>query len=674
MKCSLLLCLRCGILCLALILCFVPASAQEKISRPSQPINLDRALEEQVPADRAASYYHYSLSKWSEDQGDLPKALSEMHAALKYNPDSAAIRLELASLLEKSGNLREAIEYAQEAVRLDPKDPDPHWLLANIYFKSQGQGAAAAENMKKAIQELELLKGLTPDDERIFSALGWAYFEMDEPEKAIQSYEKYQSLSPDGDSGYREIAKYYDREGNTEKALEYLNKGLKTWPDSAESLYMLGSIYARQGKHKEAIPVFKKFLEVAGNNPNVTRRLAASLVEAGEYGEAARLLEDLIKAAPKDRDSQVLLGRSLIARREFPRAVETLQSVVALNPEDLEAQFYLASAYEQSGRPAQAAKIFARLLEITTSANEEGQANRIVFQQHLAANYQEMGENEKAIAIYQELAKSDPKFSPQLANAYRVDRQFDKALALGKQLYEKDPSDIHTAVIYARTLADANKAREGAEILSRLLQSNPMNVDIYVNLSQVYLQDKKYGDAEKILLRAEEKKLENESDKERLKFQRATVYEKQKDFDRAESLFREILQANPDNAVALNYIGYMLADRGVRLEEALKYVQGALAIDPHNGAYLDSLGWAFFKLNDMENAEKYLLQADELVKNDPIIDEHLGDLYFKTGDFTKAQDYWKRSVNIGTEPEDIQKVRQKLEKLQEMIQRQKSAK
>jgi tetratricopeptide (TPR) repeat protein len=311
---------------------------------------------------------------------------------------------------------------------------------------------------------------------------------------------------------------------------------------------------------------------------------------------------------------------------------------------------------------------------MTPADTEEAKSNRLAFQQHLAVNYQEMGENDRAIEIYVEMVKSDPKLSPQLVNAYRINRQFDKALSLGKPQYEKDPNDTKMAVVYARTLADANKAKKGVEILSRLLQSNPKDVDIYVNLSQVYMQDERYADAEKIIRQAEEKKLDSEMDKERLKFQLATVYERQKNFDRAESLFKEILKANPNNAVALNYIGYMLADRGVRLEEALKYVKEALAIEPYKGAYLDSLGWAFFKLNDMENAEKYLLEADQIVKNDPIIDEHLGDLYYKTGNLAKAQDFWTKSISIGTEPEDIQKVRRKLQMLQETLQRQKSAK
>ena len=295
------------------------------------------------------------------------------------------------------------------------------------------------------------------------------------------------------------------------------------------------------------------------------------------------------------------------------------------------------------------------------------------LRQHLAYAYMEMGEYEKAIAIYKEMAGNDPRLNPQLLNAYRISRQFGEALPLGKELHDQDPGSVPIGLTYAQTLADAGKIEEGARILENLIESNPKEIDLYIALSQIYLQGKRYADAESILRRAEEKKLANEHG-ETLKYYLAALYERKRDFDRAEQLFKDILKDNPQNASALNYIGYMLADRGVRLEEALQYVQKALAIDPNNGAYLDSLGWAFFKLNDMENAEKYLLEAGKYVRNDPVIDEHLGDLYFKTGNLEKAHDFWMKSVKIGTEAEDVQKVRRKLEKLQETLQRQKSGK
>ncbi len=372
--------------------------------------------------------------------------------------------------------------------------------------------------------------------------------------------------------------------------------------------------------------------------------------------------------------SKLTAGRALLGLRKYAEAIQIFQSVLEADPNALDASFYLGRAYEETGKYAESIKIFSGLLERSANNSEDAQSNRFVFQLHLAADYMETKDYGKAIAIYQEMAKSDPKRgNSQLLNAYRISKQFDKALPLGKQLYEKDSGDIDVGVTYARTLADAGRPKEGADILSKMLQSNPDNIEIYVNLSQVYLQDKRYSEAEKILRRAEGKSSDSENT-ERLKIQQAAVYDKQKDFDRAESVLKEILKVNPQNAVALNYIGYMLADRGVRLDEALRYVKEALAIDPQNGAYLDSLGWAFFKMNDLSNAEIYLLQADELVKDDPTIDEHLGDLYFKTGNLEKAQEFWKKSVSIGTEQDDIQKVRRKLEALQQTIRKQKPAK
>jgi tetratricopeptide (TPR) repeat protein len=119
---------------------------------------------------------------------------------------------------------------------------------------------------------------------------------------------------------------------------------------------------------------------------------------------------------------------------------------------------------------------------------------------------------------------------------------------------------------------------------------------------QIYQRDKKFKDAEKTLLTAE-KYFKN---KEGYHFMLGSMYERQKEFDKAEKTFKKVIELNPKHAAALNYLGYMLADRGVRLEESLSLIQKAVDLDPNNGAYLDSLGWAYFKLNRVNEAETYL--------------------------------------------------------------------
>jgi tetratricopeptide (TPR) repeat protein len=646
-------------------------SAQEK-KKPRIIIDLDEALKEEVPQDLAQSYYHFALAKWHENQGDVSKALEEMQNAKRFNLESAALRVELASILYKSGDINGCIVEAEEAARLDPKNPDPHWLLARVYLTPGGRNRSVSdESYRKAAGELETMRELAPDDPQSYHSLGYVYFKLNQPGKAIAAYEKFQSLVPNTAEGFLAIAEYYESIGNVEKKVEYLEKALKQRPDSVQSLVELADSYAERKQSQKALPLYRKALELSGDNRSVKRRLASSLLDAGEFDEAGSLLEDLGAADSGDPRMPVLLARARIGEQRFQEAVDILKKAVEVNPGNIEAVFYLGDAYKQLGDLPQAAKVFSGLLEKAEEGGEELRANRVVFQQYLAETYQQMGEYGKAIELYQKMVADggdqDPRLHFYLINALRLDRRFDQALAMGKERLADNPEDVSLALVYSRTLADAGKAAEGATVLQGFLESHPNDLDVYINLSQIYLQDKQYSRAEDVLRRAQDKNL----DQERVKFQLATVYEGKKDFDRAETLFKEILKENPKNATALNYMGYMLADRGVRLDEAVRYVKEALAIEPNNGAYLDSLGWAYFKMDRYDEAEAKLLKAVELMKNDPEIHEHLGDLYYKTGDYEKARSYWEASLQHGVDPDEIEKVREKLKKLQDKVRKQK---
>ena len=130
------------------------------------PVNLDRALRDKPAQDRAKSYYHFALSKWFEDDGDLARALSEMQTAVSYNENDSSLHVSLAEILARAGRVNEAMDEAQQASRLDPKNPEPHWLLASIHLRST-EGARnrqdALEALKKAVQELEAMKAAAPD-------------------------------------------------------------------------------------------------------------------------------------------------------------------------------------------------------------------------------------------------------------------------------------------------------------------------------------------------------------------------------------------------------------------------------------------------------------------------------------------------------------------------------
>jgi len=157
-------------------------------------------------------------------------------------------------------------------------------------------------------------------------------------------------------------------------------------------------------------------------------------------------------------------------------------------------------------------------------------------------------------------------------------------------------------------------------------------------------------------------------DKLYIYFLRGELYDRQKMYAQAESEFRKALAIDPQNAAVLNYLGYMLADQGLKLPEALQMIHKAVDLEPQNGAYLDSLGWVYFKTGQYPLAEENLRKANERMNTDPTVHDHLGEVYEKTGKLKMAVAQWQRSMTeyatslpADADPADVQKVQHKLE-------------
>jgi tetratricopeptide (TPR) repeat protein len=183
----------------------------------------------------------------------------------------------------------------------------------------------------------------------------------------------------------------------------------------------------------------------------------------------------------------------------------------------------------------------------------------------------------------------------------------------------------------------------------------------------MYSRLKRWPEAEEAINKADQLSTKPE-DKQYTAFVKGSIYERQKKYDVAEQEFKKILNSDPQNAMTLNYYGYMLADRGVRLEEALGYIRKAVELDPANGAYLDSLGWAYYKLGKYDQAEENLSKALQHTPNDPTVQDHMGDVYQKTGRLKQAAAHWERAVTewnktipAEIDTENLAKVQRKLE-------------
>jgi Tfp pilus assembly protein PilF len=221
--------------------------------------------------------------------------------------------------------------------------------------------------------------------------------------------------------------------------------------------------------------------------------------------------------------------------------------------------------------------------------------------------------------------------------------------------------------MYAQQLADMGQVDEGLALAKAQLTGGADDRDVEEDLAQFFIRLKRFKEASEQLDKADALAAKPE-EKVYALFLRGEFYDRQKMYDKAEVEFRKALAIDPQNAGVLNYLGYMLADQGQKLPEALKMIRQAVDLEPQNGAYLDSLGWAYFKLGQYAQAEENLRKANERINSDPTVHDHLGEVYEKTGKLKLAVAQWERSMTeyahslpADADPEDVQKVQHKLE-------------
>jgi tetratricopeptide (TPR) repeat protein len=253
-----------------------------------------------------------------------------------------------------------------------------------------------------------------------------------------------------------------------------------------------------------------------------------------------------------------------------------------------------------------------------------------------------------------------------IMDTYRAAKDLPKALQAGKEALAKYPADPAIRTSHALLLGENGQTEDAVKILRAQLHSDAGDRETYLNIAQVYERGRRYKEAEEAA-RAAEVLPGQARENEMVWFLLGAIYERQKFFDKAEEQFKKVLAVNPKNAPVLNYYGYMLGDLGIRLDEAEALVQQALKEDPFNGAYLDSLGWIYFKENKLGASESTLRKAVERERHDATIHAHLGDLYAKMGrgelaaaEWEKSLAEWRRSLPADMESDKVAELEKKL--------------
>ncbi|MGH9162903.1 MAG: tetratricopeptide repeat protein, partial [Vicinamibacteraceae bacterium] len=177
-------------------------------------------------------------------------------------------------------------------------------------------------------------------------------------------------------------------------------------------------------------------------------------------------------------------------------------------------------------------------------------------------------------------------------------------------------------------------------LLEQQARREPDDVSHVVALGALLAQSKQF-DRAVAAVSAAQKRFPRDAT---LGYQLGAIYHEAERYDEAERAFRDVLKIDPRHAPTLNDLGYMFADRGVNLAEAVKLLQQAVTLDPYNGSYLDSLGWAYFKQRRLDLARDHLQKAAAQLTNNSVVQDHLGDLLFALNDRKAAIDAWERAL------------------------------
>ena len=606
------------------------------------------------------------------------KAIEEYRLAIAADPSSEFLNSALAELYTRTGRIRDAVLEAQEMLQRDPNNVQAHKLLGRIYLRSLGDtqsGAQSREVLKLAIEQYEALVKIQPKDIDNHLVLGGLYGMDRESEKAEAELKAALAIDPKSEEGVIQLARLYGEQGNSQRAVETLN----SVPEAGRTskIYAaLGAIYEQQHDYKQAIAAYQRAVSLDKDNVDALRGLAQNLANDGQM-EAALNAYKSVQSADQ-QDGQSLIEMSRIYRRlgKFDEALDALKKAESMTQEaTMEIPYEEAIVLEAQGKFDEAASLLQKLVTRTTSADGNYTAgernNRALFLDRLGNIYKETGRPQQALDTFHKMVdlggEEGARGYQEIIDIYRDQKQWSDATKTAEEAAKKYPDDHNLKLTLALQMADDGRGDQGVQLAKSVLKGNADDRDTYIFLSNIYGRLKRWKDAEEALIEAE-KLATRPEEKSYVQFAQGALYERQKKYDQAEAAFRAVLKQDPNNVMTLNYLGYMMADKGMHLEESLTMIKHAVELDPQNGFYLDSLGWVYFKLGNYDEAEDNLRRAVEKLPNDPTIQDHLGELYAKTGKlklatvhWERALDEWNKSVAADVDQQDVSRVQKKLE-------------
>lgn len=629
---------------------------------------------EKAPAPEIASpeaAYEFALAKMLMDEGDYRAAQAAFERALEHDPEAAYVRLEYAEFLGRLGRfgrshearmerLREAVRQAREAERALGENPDSLRVLAETQLALATEDPQDPEPMAAAVAALERLRREETGDLRSLLQLGQLYLRQGEAAAAAEVFQEVVDSAPGYRPAYRMLAEALIQSEQLDRADDALRQVIEDEPDAEAARLALAEILAERGEHRQAAEVLRSSPEPLTTS-EARSRLATELYLAGDLEGSLAALDSLLADVPDSRYLQLLRGLVLSAQARNEEALAALEPLIGEGPGEANLAVTVSELLLRQERDDDAVDLLRGTVERLDAGGPASEAvDARLALARLYATLDRWPSVEKTVAplLGGEGAGSgeipaEPPLEARLlyADALAEQGRGDEAL---RALDQERASQPTVQAKRAELLAKLGREGEAVELLTAAADGEaPESV---LEIAEGLHRADRFQETVAPLQRY----VEGSPDSVPGRFLLGAAQERAGDRPAAEATFEGLLSLHPDYHPALNYLGYMWIESGVHLDRAVDMVKQAVALDPDNGAYIDSLGWGYYKLGRYEEARDALERASRLVQ-DPTIYEHLGDVYAALGERSEARRAYRRAMAL--EADDPDAVARKLSEL-----------
>lgn len=503
-------------------------------------------------------------------------------------------------------------------------------------------------------------------------------------EEALEFYQKALICDEEAEFISEKIPVLLLRLERTDEAVTWLQRYLALYPDKTAMRMLYAKALSEQNKTVEAMQQYQLISDRHPRDPAILLLLAEMYLSADQTGEAKKILDQVLSEDRESYPAQLLMARLYQAEGEVDEAVAAFQKVLERH-DSIEVQMELGELFIKNERYDEAAALYERLVaendlnesvrlalihvyllqkKDALALTELNRLKKYVDQPRrvdliIARLYAKQQQYEKAIAVLEKIVEKENPAEARylLALLLAHQQKYEQALKHVRLVDRKSPEYLEALFLHVRILKEQNKVAEAKALLkSHLNTPEYRNAELYILLAALYQLEDRTDQGKKVLQQG----LKIFPNDENLLYEYGLILEDSGEHSAALAVMQRIIAFQPDNAAALNFVGFSWADKKINLNQALDYIQRAIRLKPDNGYIRDSLGWVYFRLGKLDQAIIELETAARLSPEDAVILEHLADVYLEKGRLKDALDTYTKALELDLDEEEQSRIQEKI--------------